>query len=438
MSAQASLALFPEDPPQALEQSFSFDSAGGVTREIVTARGTTAWRLKGAGTSDSSAAVAWFKRRLSQTPEGPRADTPLRIVDVFSGAGGFGAGFAQAADAYGFRARIEAAIDLDASALASHAKNLGTRRKLVKDASLCVDYALRTDGEEIAFAYRPELLDPMLREISHCDVVIGGPPCQGHSNLNNHTRRADFRNGLYFVVPALAVAFGAPVVMIENVTMVLRDKQNVVARTKSLLAREGYEVAEMVLKSEEFGVAQLRRRHFLIGVKGRGRVDPSAVEALKTVPLTALDAIGDLVDLAGASDYDRQTALTEVNAERVRYLFANGLYDLPNAQRPECHRDGHTYPSVYGRMKPDEPAATITGGFLQPGQGRFIHPTRPRSLTPHEGARLQGFSDDHRFVAASGREPTRKELAQMIGDAVPPPLAFAAAMVALMAYTSGA
>jgi DNA (cytosine-5)-methyltransferase 1 len=436
MKSATASTLFDDALSANLDQQFAFDGDGGVVRTISTPRGQTVWRLSNVDSEVEPASTAWSKLRLSQKPEGPKAETPLRIVDVFSGAGGFGAGFRDAAEAHGFRARAEAAIDIDAAALASHAKNLGTRRKLVKDASMCVDYGLRTDGNDIAFAYPPEILDPMLREIATCDVVIGGPPCQGHSNLNNHTRRADFRNGLYFVVPALAVAFGAPIVMIENVTMVLRDKQNVVARTKALLAREGYDVAEMVLKSEEFGVAQLRRRHFLVGVKGAGRVDPNALEALKMAPLTALDAIGDLADLAGTSDYDRQTALTDVNADRVRYLFDNDLYDLPNSERPECHREGHTYPSVYGRMKPDEPAATITGGFLQPGQGRFIHPTRARSLTPHEGARLQGFADDHRFIAEGGREPTRKELAQMIGDAVPPPLAFAAAMVALAAYTS--
>jgi DNA (cytosine-5)-methyltransferase 1 len=75
-------------------------------------------------------------------------------------------------------------------------------------------------------------------------------------------------------------------------------------------------------------------------------------------------------------------------------------------------------------MYGDRPAPTLSTGFLSPGRGRFVHPTRPRGLTPHEGARLQGFPDGFRFIGASGRAPNRTVVSRMIGDAVPPPLAF--------------
>jgi DNA (cytosine-5)-methyltransferase 1 len=295
------------------------------------------------------------------------------VIDVFSGAGGFALGLQEAAAAAGYTARFEAALDIDAAALASHRRNLRTRRCILRDAALCVDYALRSEHGETAFAYVPEVIDDVLAEIGTCDIVIGGPPCQGHSNLNNHTRRSDQRNGLYYVVAAIGVALKASVIIIENVSTVLRDQLNVVEKAKSILRGAGYSVADAVLRAEEFGVAQTRRRHFLVATKGRELSMP-AISGLRVPSLTVLDAIEDLLGKTSDKEFDRPTLLTPANAERVRYLFAHGLHDLPNDQRPDCHKDGHTYPSVYGRLRASEAAQTIKGGFLQPGQGRFIHP----------------------------------------------------------------
>ena len=80
-----------------------------------------------------------------------------------------------------------------------------------------------------------------------------------------------------------------------------------------------------------------------------------------------------------------------------RAFFEHDLYNLPNSERPDCHKDGTTYGSVYGRMFPDRPAPTITTGFMTPGRGRFIHPLLPRTLTPWEAARIQGFPDTYNF-----------------------------------------
>lgn len=50
------------------------------------------------------------------------------------------------------------------------------------------------------------------------------------------------------------------------------------------------------------------------------------------------------------------------------------------------------------------------------GQGRFVHPSRRRTLTPREAARLQFFPDFFDFTPAAGRTAW----AELIGDAVPP------------------
>ena len=70
-------------------------------------------------------------------------------------------------------------------------------------------------------------------------------------------------------------------------------------------------------------------------------------------------------------------------------------------------------------------------GYTTPGRGRFVHPTEPRTITPAEAARLQGFPDDYCFSPASDRPANRSQLAKWIGDAVAMPLGYAAALSAL-------
>ena len=88
---------------------------------------------------------------------------------------------------------------------------------------------------------------------------------------------------------------------------------------------------------------------------------------------------------------------------------------------------------MYGRIYSDKPANTLTTGFLSPGRGRFIHPTEPRGLTPHEAARLQGFPDDFKFETEPDKNLTgNNHYSKVIGDAVPPPLGFVPTLAAIL------
>src|SRR5262249_12176423 len=115
---------------------------------------------------------------------------------------------------------------------------------------------------------------------------------------------------------------------------------------------------------------------------------------------------------------DTPSAATERNQKRMTWLINHDRYDLPNRLRPTCHRGEHTYVSMYGRLRWNEPAQTITSGFGSMGQGRYVHPGLPRTITPHEAARLQMLPD---FTAVSVAR-TRSLMARLIGNAVPPPL----------------
>jgi DNA (cytosine-5)-methyltransferase 1 len=225
----------------------------------------------------------------------------------------------------------------------------------------------------------------------------------------------------------LGVALQASVIIIENVPQVVRSSMGVVDTAKWLLRTSGYLVTESTIDAGTHLCAQSRKRHFLFAHKGTTGV---AGESILTVisketraPKIAVSAvIGDLLKIEASGYMDEPSVLSDENTERIRYLFKKDLYELPNKIRPVCHRNGHTYPSVYGRMRWDEPAQTITSGFLSPGRGRFIHPRLPRALTLHEGARIQGFPDGFVFGVAHESLVSRGLVSQMIADAVPPSL----------------
>jgi DNA (cytosine-5)-methyltransferase 1 len=71
---------------------------------------------------------------------------------------------------------------------------------------------------------------------------------------------------------------------------------------------------------------------------------------------------------------------------------------------------------MYGRLHWEEPSQTITSGFGSMGQGRYVHPSEKRTITPHEAARIQGFPDFFSFESVK----SRGELHTMIANAVPP------------------
>ena len=127
-------------------------------------------------------------------------------------------------------------------------------------------------------------------------------------------------------------------------------------------------------------------------------------------------AIGDLAMLRNGNGLDHFPRASKANLARMQWLLQNDKYDLPNSLRPECHQNEHSYKSMYGRLKWNEPAQTITSGFSSIGQGRYMHPDQPRALTAHEAARIQSFPDYFDFSAAI----RRSDLATMIGNAVPP------------------
>jgi DNA (cytosine-5)-methyltransferase 1 len=305
------------------------------------------------------------------------------------------------------------AVDLSPTALAVYQHNFPSADCRLED----VETILGAQ-EDDATSYKA------LRErYGPVDLLIGGPPCQGHSDLNNHTRRDDPKNQLYMTMARFAEVLQPKWILIENVPGAQHDSTSVVQRTWRAIQALGYHLQGGVLQGVNIGVPQRRRRYFMLASKKPLPSVESIEEAFARPPRDLAWAISDLVDAPPGPNatFDSAARHHKHNRERIALLHKFDLHDLPNEYRPACHRDKqHSYNSVYGRMFWDQPTQTITTGFGSCGQGRYVHSLLERTLTPHEAARVQFIPDFFEFP-----ETGRRALQSMIGNAVPPRMAYA-------------
>lgn len=360
----------------------------------------------------------WTWLRQSEAPPtGVSKEKSIRVADLFSGCGQMTIGVAEAARAVGSRAELVLAVDLDEDALEVCRRAFPSAHLRSSPIEQVLTGRWKSDPrpEEQAF----------IDKVGKVDVLVGGPPCQGHSDFNNHTRRDDGRNALALKMVRFAELTKPKHIVIENVRGIVHDRGGVLDKVRKRLENLKYRVGQRLLKGEEHGVAQRRWRMFMVAT-----LDPSIdVEAVLDLPeifpsRTFSWACGDLVDRAGTNPFDLAPVATATNQRRIDYLFENEEWELADSERPPCHRKGgHSYKSIYGRLWEDRPAQTITTGFRCMGQGRFVHPTRPRTITPHEAARLQFIPD---FVDFSKLSPS--SVAKLIGNAVPPKLLYGIAL----------
>ena len=141
-------------------------------------------------------------------------------------------GLAEAARHFGVCVEVALAADFDHDMIEIYKRNLPASQTQTADVAQLFDgrigARLTTKEQKVA------------KTIGDVDVLVGGPPCQGHSDLNNHTRRRDPKNALYLRMARAAEVLAPKFVIIENVATVQWDKSGVVERTIDALRTAGY------------------------------------------------------------------------------------------------------------------------------------------------------------------------------------------------------
>ena len=369
-------------------------------------------------TSSQLAALADIAFLRSQNwPDCDPVGNPVRVADLFSGCGAMSLGIWEACRAVGRGFEVALAVDNSEHALRAYGRNFPGANTMRMDVERLLDSPLgaKPSAKEVA----------LVQEVGSVDLAVAGPPCQGHSDLNNHSRRNDPKNGLYERIARFAELVRPKHIIVENVPAVLHDQGKVVERTERHLRLCGYHLDHTVVEVSQFGVAQRRRRHVVVAsLEAEINVSNCLAAYRRQTPSIGF-VINDLLDMEPVRAFDMPGSTSARNLERIEHLFRFGLYDLPDCHRPVCHRlKVHTYKSVYGRMYWNRPAQTITSGFTCMGQGRFVDAKRKRTRTPHEAARLQFLPDFFEF----DEDLPRTKLCEMIANAVPPKLTYLLAL----------
>ncbi len=121
--------------------------------------------------------------RLKERPKFADGEAKVRVVDLFAGCGGLTLGVGQAARASGMALDVRLALDFEKAATDVYAANFEKTNVVTGSVESYFDGEL---GESLTTAEAETL-----ESVGSTDFLLGGPPCQGHSNLNNKTRRND-------------------------------------------------------------------------------------------------------------------------------------------------------------------------------------------------------------------------------------------------------
>ena len=350
---------------------------------------------------------------------------PWTAIDLFCGAGGLSEGFREA----GFS--VLTGNDIDPHAARTFATtHPGT--------------ALLPGPIEDIPAY--DFLDASGLAQGELHCLIGGPPCQAFSVYNHQRGMHDKRSGLFYEYLRIVDGLMPAWVVMENVTGITSvGGGQAVEAIVSGLARLGYRVEARILRAEEYGVPQERRRIFFLGNRlGLPISWPEPTHGPGLLPfVTVWDAIGDLPPLVNgedprgplpyafppvtsyqamlrrdSDDVSNHAAprLAPINLRRMKHIPEGGSWrDIPFELLPagmkRARRCDHT--KRYGRLRKSGMSSTIlTKCDLH--WGAFIHPEQDRSLTVREAARLQSFPDRITFAGP------RTEQYVQVGNAVPP------------------
>lgn len=366
------------------------------------------------------------------------------MIDLFAGCGGMTQGFVDE----GFDPLL--AVEWDRAAAATYAANFGERHVIPGDIALVPT-----------------------EEIPQARVIIGGPPCQGFSNLGLKDLN-DPRNQLWREYMRFVGAANPEVFVIENVDRFSKSPEfQMLLAEQDHGALQGYELTHGVLNAADYGVAQRRKRTIVIGSR-IGRIEmPEPTHAQKPAERGGLlpwrtlrDVIGGLpVDPASTELPESKTIFfgeampgtfkgRDIHIKRKplprslqRYSFippGGGRFDLPFELQPRCWQEKPTGTTdVMGRGRWDAPSVTIRTEFFKPEKGQYLHPQWERArvqdhgfeggvkgnpdrsvdrvITHYEASLIQDFPKHYQWVG------TKIQIARQIGNAVPGGLARAIA-----------
>lgn len=372
-----------------------------------------------------------------------RARLTATVIDLFAGVGGLSLGAARA----GFS--LAAAVELDEQARDTHKKNFPNVTHLNRDvASLSGQQLL-----ELAGVRKTEL-----------GGLIGGPPCQGFSDIGLRTA-FDPRNELLVHFFRLVKETEPAFFLAENVPGVTSSRNSETLRRALELVPKSFTVlAPIVVKASEHGAPTTRTRIFFVGYDSnridklsfadfvpRSKEDIRVADALDGLPAIRSnwqkeDQSWRAVGTLPPSDFAQRVmdhvpegigdpaALEQYLKKRLVSGFLGTAHADETIKRFRALGPGETDSvSKCRRLDRAGYCPTLRAG-TGPERGSFqavrpVHPSSPRVISPREAARLQGFPDWFQF------HPTKWHSFRQIGNSVSPIAAESVLQVVARAFS---
>lgn len=334
----------------------------------------------------------------------------MKVIDIFSGAGGLSVGFEQV----GFTTVL--AIDKWEDAIrtfnANHKYSVGTTRDI------------------------HEFTNRDIEKYASNDItgIIGGPPCQGFSLVGTRDTN-DPRNSLYIEYVRFVNQVRPKFFVLENVSGLIslekgKFKEDIIKRFTEL----GYNVDFKLLTASDYGVPQSRKRVFFVGLRkdifGDRFFDFNNL--VKRDMVSTKDAISDLpkavnhkepINYENQYENEFQKQMRKDSVQIYNHEITNhtkqtidiislvpdggGIKDLD-----ESFYKVRNYNNAFKRMNSKLPSSTIDCGHRN-----YFHYKENRVPTVRESARIQSFPDKYEFKGSKTSQYTQ------VGNAVPPLLA---------------
>ena len=316
------------------------------------------------GMVDIETTLAWSRllASWSRSNDGSykvaRADSPLaqkkkekfRFIDLFAGIGGFRLALQDAGG------RCVFSSEWDQKARETYFQNYG-------------EWPF---GDLTGFTgdHSEDGIPPFIPE--H-DILAGGFPCQPFSQAGQKLGFEDARGTLFFDILKIARARKPSVLFLENVKGLKgHNKGHTFRVICRALEETGYRVFSQVLSAKDYGVPQNRQRIFIVAF-----LDDVPFEFPPAVPAAGRKTLDEVLEKK-AADFTISDRMWKGHRDRKARHQRNG--------------NGFGY-SLFKRNA--EYVNTISARYWKDGSEILIHQPRknPRTLTPRECARLQGFPD---------------------------------------------
>ncbi|KAH9750452.1 DNA (cytosine-5)-methyltransferase [Citrus sinensis] len=352
----------------------------------------------------------------------------LATIDIFAGCGGLSDGLQQAE--YEQPARETFKVNHPEALV--FINNCNVILRAIMSACGDTDDCISTPEAAELAAELDEVTIKNLPRPGQVDFISGGPPCQGFSGMNRFNQGSWSKVQCEMILASLSFAdyFRPRFFLLENVrNFTSFNKGQTFRLTMASLLQMGYQVRFGVLQAEAYGMSQSRKRAFIweaspeetlpewpepmhVFTGPELKVKLARNSHYAAVRSTANDTIGDLPAVGnGASVTTMEVGFSSPVCD------AHFIFIVVPSTKAEKHNQ---WKGLFGRLDREGNFPTsVTDPHPMGMVGTCFHPDQDRIITVRECARSQGFSDSYKFVGDIQHKH------RQIGNAVPPPLAFA-------------